>query len=463
MTSEQLNKCYQNYLNIDLKSIHFEMNSYSEHHTKNGNKLELEDLDLVNYPIEFTDESNEVFRLISFEGNNYLISDSNCYPCSRVYENVNGYRWVEVLIVPNGKKINILNKNASVRYSFYTLKLFEFLSSYEDIIEFDRLYVKTFSVNDWFNIMERIQFLVRSEAKPNDILDAFQSLKMLNPFQLSIISITDGLNINKSDIQNYLLNNNTIPLSIPYISNPSFKFKISESTNEILETQDFLDFISSLTDEEVRGFFELNFLEDSLKTEKIYSEFTLDVLGIKILERWKKDGYSGNVANYVQSRLRDVNISEKLIHEYYKKLKRNLRSIENKIRSNKGFNIVGSLYNESLLYNLIQSNFPQYKVITQYSPDWIGRQRIDIFIKELNVAIEYNGKQHYEPVTYFGGKEGYLKTVERDKIKRQKCKRNGCELIEVKYDENLHNAVEKIKKRFAQHPNLNTLKTPSPK
>src|SRR5690606_19499340 len=218
---------------------------------------------------------------------------------------------------------------------------------------------------------------------------------MLNPFQLSIISITDGLNINKSDIQNYLLNNNTIPLSIPYISNPSFKFKISESTNEILETQDFLDFISSLTDEEVRGFFELNFLEDSLKTENIYSEFKLDILGIKILERWEKDSFNGNVANNVQSRLNTVNISEKLIREYYKRLKRNLRSIENKIRSKKGFNIVGSLYNESLLYNLVQNAFPEYEVTTQYSPDWLERQRIDIFIKELNVAIEYNGKQHY--------------------------------------------------------------------
>lgn len=73
MTSEQLNKCYENYLNIDLESIHSEMNAYSEHHSKNGNKLELEDLDLVNHPIGFTDESNEIFRLISFEGKNYLI------------------------------------------------------------------------------------------------------------------------------------------------------------------------------------------------------------------------------------------------------------------------------------------------------------------------------------------------------------------------------------------------------
>lgn len=448
MTSELINNCYENYFNIDLKSIHLEMNSFSEYHTYDGKKLEIEDLDLLNYPLGFTDDTNELFRIINFDNMNYLISNSRCYPCSRVYENVDGYKWVEVLIFPNGKKINIVNKNSSLRYSFYTLKLFEFLKSVEDILEFDKLYVKTFLGNDWFSILERIQFLVRSKAQPSDILDAFQTLKLLNPFQLSIISITDGLDINKNDIQNYLLNNNTIPLSIPYISNPSFKFQISESTNEILKTQDFLDFINSLSDEEVRDFFELNFLEDSLKTENIYLDFKLDILGIKILERWEKDGFNGNLASNVRSRLSSVNISEKLIREYYKRLKRNLRSIENKIRTQKGFNIVGSLYNESLLYNLIQNAFPDYEVITQYSPDWLGRQRIDIFIKNLNVAIEYNGKQHYEPVTYFGGKEGFLKTVQRDKMKKIKCKRNGCELIEVKYDEDLKKTVESIKMRF---------------
>ncbi|MDQ7918449.1 hypothetical protein RBU60_12795 [Mesonia sp. MT50] len=426
------------------------MNSYSEYHTNNGTKLEIKDLDIVNHPIGFTDDSNEIYRLINFDNKNYLISNSRCYPCSRVYENIDGYRWVDVLIIPNGQKINILNKNSSVRYSFYTLKLFEYLKSFDDIIKFDKLYFETFSENDWFSILERIQFLVRSEAKPNEILDAFQKLKMLNPFQLSIISITDGISINKKDIQNYLLNNNTIPLSIPYISNPSFKFKISDSTNEILETEDFLDFISSLTNEEVKDFFELNFLEDSLKTDNIYPEFKLDILGIKILKRLEKEGFNGNVANNVRNRMSSVNISEKLIREYYKRIKRNLRSIENKIRNKKGFNIVGSLYNESLLYNLIQNAFPNYEVITQYSPDWLGRQRIDIFIEELNLAIEYNGKQHYEPVTYFGGKEGFLKTVERDKMKKKKCKRNGCELIEVKYDEGLQETVEIIKTRYSR-------------
>lgn len=421
------------------------MNSFSEYHSKNGIKLEISDLNLDKYPIGFTDATNEEFKLIDFENKNYLISNSSCYPCSRVYENVNGYRWVEVLVVPNGGKLNIQNKNSSVSYSFYTLKLFEYLNSFEDIVKFDKVYCKTFSNNEWFNELERIQFLIRSEATPPEIFRAFQALKLFNPFQLSLVSITGGLTINKNDIQNYLLNNNSIPLSIPYISNPSFKFKISESTNEILETKDFLNFIDSLTNEEVRHFFELDFLEEQLKTENIYPEFLLDILGIKILERWDKSGFNGNVANNVRDRLVAVNISEKLIREYYKKLKKNLRSIENKIRTNKGYNIVGSLYNESLLFKLIQDAFPHYEIISQYSPDWLGRQRIDIFIKELNIAIEYNGKQHYEPVMYFGGKEGFFKTIERDKIKKKKCKRFGCKLIEVKYDEDLQKTVEKLK------------------
>lgn len=450
MQLELLHSCYENYLNIDLKSIHIDLNRFSKNDNNNSVKLEIEDLDLIKYPVGFTDESNEVFKLVNFENRNFLTSKSKCYPCSRVYENIHGHRFVLILIVPNGKKLKILNDNSSVRYSFYTLKLFDYLKSYDDIINFDNVYQKCFSDNDWFSILERIQFLVRSNAKPNDILLAFQTLKILNPFQLCILSITDGLIVDKEDIVNYIIINNNIPLALPYITNPSFKFNISQSTSEILETQDFLDFINSISDEEVKDFFEVNFLEDRIKIENIYLEFKLDILGIKILERWERDGYPNNIADNIRNRLSSVNISEKLIHDYYKKLKRNLRSIENKIRSSKGFNIVGSLYNESLLYNLIKTAFPHYEVLTQYSPDWLGRQRIDIYIKDINIAIEYNGKQHYEIVTYFGGEEGFIKTVERDNMKRQKCKRNGCTLIEVKYDEDLTKTVNDLKLKFGK-------------
>lgn len=445
MISELISKCYENYLNIDLNSIHAELNSFSNYHSKDGIKLEIDDLDLEKYPIQFTNSTNEEFKLIAFDNKNYLVSNSSCYACSRVFENVDGYRWVMVLIIPDGNKLEITNTNSSVMYSFYTLKLFEYLKSFDDIIKFDRIYYDTFSNNNWFNQLERIQFLVRSNTLPNEIFKAFHKLKLYNAFQFSVVSIIDGLTINKNEIQNYLLNNNSIPLSIPYIINPSFKVKISDSTKEILETEDFVTFIHSLTDEEATQFLELEFLEESLNLEYVYPEFKLDILGIKVLERWYNSGMKDNVSKSVQDRLEAVNINEKLILEYYRKLKKNLRYIENKIRTNKGYNIVGSLYNESLLFKLIQNAFPDCEVVSQYSPDWLGRQRIDIFIKELNIAIEYNGKQHYEPVMYFGGKEGYLKTVLRDNIKKKKCNINGCKLIEVKYDEDLYKIVERLK------------------
>lgn len=332
-----------------------------------------------------------------------------------------------------------------MKYSFYNLKFFDFLTSIEDLVAFDKTYCNTFSQNKWFTSTERIQLIVRSKANENDILNTLLKLKLLNAFQFSVITIVNNLNINTHDVLNYVLNNDSISLSLPYITSPNFKIKISDSTTKMLKSEDFTIFINSLNGEEVKQFFEIDFLEEQLILENIYPEFKSDILGIKILERWYTAGVKGNVAQCFQERLGTTNISKNLIREYYQKLKNNLRLIENKIRSEKGYNIVGSLYNESLLFSLIQKVFPNYEIISQYSPEWLGRQRIDIFIKELNLAIEYNGKQHYEAVKYFGGDEGLKKTIYRDNIKKKKCVQNGCKLMIVKYDEDLHEFVNNLK------------------
>jgi hypothetical protein len=83
-------------------------------------------------------------------------------------------------------------------------------------------------------------------------------------------------------------------------------------------------------------------------------------------------------------------------------------------------------------------------LISQYSPIWLGRQRFDIFIKELNLAIEYNGRQHYESIDFYGGEEGFQSTLKRDNEKRKKCRDNNCPLIEVRYDEDFEITLNKI-------------------
>ena len=59
--------------------------------------------------------------------------------------------------------------------------------------------------------------------------------------------------------------------------------------------------------------------------------------------------------------------------------------------------------------------------------------RFDFYLSDYNICIEYNGRQHYEPVDYFGGQEEFEGIVNRDKIKKDYCKKNNILLIDIPY------------------------------
>ena len=61
----------------------------------------------------------------------------------------------------------------------------------------------------------------------------------------------------------------------------------------------------------------------------------------------------------------------------------------------------------------------------------------DIFISRLNVAIEYQGKQHFEPVNFFGGKSSFEKLKIRDKEKAALSSKNGIKLVYINYWEDI--------------------------
>lgn len=86
------------------------------------------------------------------------------------------------------------------------------------------------------------------------------------------------------------------------------------------------------------------------------------------------------------------------------------------------------------LYSRLCNEFPDLEILYEYSPDWLGKQRFDIYIPKYNIAIEYNGEQHYKPMAKFGGVIGYNKTVERDSHKLEKCKANNCKLYVLRYN-----------------------------
>ncbi len=86
---------------------------------------------------------------------------------------------------------------------------------------------------------------------------------------------------------------------------------------------------------------------------------------------------------------------------------------------------------EKELFRLISIYYPNAKM--HYRPKWLNKQHLDVFIPDQNIAIEYQGQQHYEVVPIFGGKEAFRTRQQLDAQKAEGCLQHGVTLIEWPY------------------------------
>ena len=62
-----------------------------------------------------------------------------------------------------------------------------------------------------------------------------------------------------------------------------------------------------------------------------------------------------------------------------------------------------------------------------------GLLSYDFYLSNYNILIEYQGRQHYEPVDMFGGEEQFVIQQEHDKRKREYAKSHNINLLEIPY------------------------------
>ena len=65
---------------------------------------------------------------------------------------------------------------------------------------------------------------------------------------------------------------------------------------------------------------------------------------------------------------------------------------------------------------------------------------------KLHCLIEYNGKQHYDSIAYWGGDEGLRIRQERDLVKYEYCKNNNISLIIYSYLDKIEENAEENRK-----------------
>lgn len=73
---------------------------------------------------------------------------------------------------------------------------------------------------------------------------------------------------------------------------------------------------------------------------------------------------------------------------------------------------------------------------------------------KLILLIEYDGKQHYEPIDFFGGEDSFKQQVKRDGIKNAYCQFNNMPLLRIPYWE-FDNIEEILNKKLIK---LNIIK-----
>ena len=78
----------------------------------------------------------------------------------------------------------------------------------------------------------------------------------------------------------------------------------------------------------------------------------------------------------------------------------------------------------------IQHSFPDCVFLYPLSFDFVVWSK-----GEIKACVEYDGKQHFEPIAYFGGEEGFEQTQIRDSIKNEYCVKKRIPLIRIPYTE----------------------------
>ena len=83
----------------------------------------------------------------------------------------------------------------------------------------------------------------------------------------------------------------------------------------------------------------------------------------------------------------------------------------------------------SNLLNELGIKFEKEKIIKIDNTNY----RFDFFISEMNLFIEYDGIQHFEPIKYFGGDNQFDIIKSNDMIKNNWISQNNFHLIRIPY------------------------------
>lgn len=148
----------------------------------------------------------------------------------------------------------------------------------------------------------------------------------------------------------------------------------------------------------------------------------------KVLEDLNSVHWDGYTYPYINDEYNNSKSKITVICKYGHKFKMTI----NKLLAGQGCPVC----NESHLERDIAKLLPAAERWKRFG--WLGKQSLDFYLPDKNIAIECQGVQHFKPLKAFGGESAFSDCVKRDIRKNRLCKENGVKLIYVINKEDTH-------------------------
>lgn len=113
-----------------------------------------------------------------------------------------------------------------------------------------------------------------------------------------------------------------------------------------------------------------------------------------------------------------------------------------------------SHFKKSVGENLVAKYLDKYQIKYEYPKSYkdlkdTSNLRYDFYLPDYNTLIEYQGKQHFQPLSYFGGKKSFAIQVKHDQMKRDYARDHGINLIEINWKSSYKDKMQEIESKLA--------------
>ena len=97
---------------------------------------------------------------------------------------------------------------------------------------------------------------------------------------------------------------------------------------------------------------------------------------------------------------------------------------------------------ELLVRKELDENNINYEQQKQFN--WLGKQKLDFYLPDYNIAIECQGRQHFIEIPHFDGKNGLKTRIIRDVTKNNLCNENSIKLFYIVNEKDMQLTKKKM-------------------